>query len=718
MSVNLPFDGQEQPSDPMRLFPSEHLTLEQAEQLAWDVVARIQTYNPAQLLCGLTFPNYLFQSADRYTAWIEYLHHLILTHPAATEPDDVSEDVVQGFFSDLKEIFGAVSMAQVFDEIAGEDRNALQDALEMDNLFIRGKAYQVHQMALLERLLGSIDDWLQLHLEVKAEDFLDTATFLFDALNEQANTVTAALKNPQTPREKGSFGVVMAHDLFRLPPASDAVAKVLGLLSAQAGSKATPNFLLPGKVWPTSRDFPVLSFQNHSYCFNPQSVVEELPRLVAKWIQDRDKTFFDRHYIRRRENVLTEMTLDHLSAVFPGAEFGSNLYYKTGIQDRAETDGVLLVDDIAFIIEAKGGALSFPARRGSASRIKRDFGALVEKAFSQALRTADFIRNNPNGIFTDERGNPKIRLGNRPIRKIYLINPVLDSMDAFSIDLAEARKTGLLSGDAEWIWCVNINDLQLVTDVLDTPTVFLLYLERRLRFNDHSDWFHVHDELDLLDYFLRQGLYLEEKHFEEDVLVHWQADTRELDAYYGAKGVGLALPPKPTAPIYPELRTFLKQIESSGVAGRMAFGLEILSHGGASRQTIMDLFGLLPERLRQRNRPQSGNFERGKSGVSIWLAESLTPEVEEGVKFEHACAKYERKADKWMTSVFEMKTDKPTLAKVFQTTESWQEDPEMERIVKSISDKKYAMQANRKRPGRNEPCPCGSGIKFKKCHGR
>jgi hypothetical protein len=105
MSVNLPFDGQEQPSYPMRLFPSEHLTLEQAEQLAWDLVARIQTYNPAQLLCGLSFPNYLFQSADRYTAWIEYLHHLILTHPAATEPDDVSEDVVQGLFSDLKEIY-------------------------------------------------------------------------------------------------------------------------------------------------------------------------------------------------------------------------------------------------------------------------------------------------------------------------------------------------------------------------------------------------------------------------------------------------------------------------------------------------------------------------------------------------------------------------------------------------------------------------------------
>jgi uncharacterized protein YecA (UPF0149 family) len=23
-----------------------------------------------------------------------------------------------------------------------------------------------------------------------------------------------------------------------------------------------------------------------------------------------------------------------------------------------------------------------------------------------------------------------------------------------------------------------------------------------------------------------------------------------------------------------------------------------------------------------------------------------------------------------------------------------------------------------KAPGRNEPCPCGKGLKFKKCHGR
>ncbi len=702
----------------MLLFPSEQLCLEQAEALARDVVARIQAYHPAQLLTGFTFPNYLFQSVDRYPAMVEYLHHLILTQPVATYPLDVTEQVVNGLFSEVKNIFGAVSMARVFDEKAGAKRNALHDALEMDNLIIRGKAYHVHQMALLERLLGSIDDWLQSNMGVKAEDFLDTATFLFDALNEQAHTVYEALQNPQMPREKGSFGVVMAHDLFRLPSASGAVARVLDLISAAPGSKPTPNTLLPGNVWPASRDYPILSFQECLYCFNPQSVVEELPRLVANWIQNRDKKFFDRHYIRRRENVLTEMTLDRLSAVFPGAECGSNLYYKTGEQDRAETDGLLLVDDVAFIIEAKAGALSFSARSGSASRIKRDFGALVDKAFTQALRTADFIRNHPNGTFTDERGNPQIQLRNRPIRRIYLINPVLDSMDAFSVEQAEARKAGLLSGDAEWIWCVNINDLQLVTEILDTPTVFLLYLERRLRFNDHSEWFRIHDEIDLLDYFLRQGLYLEEKTVPGDGIFLWQADSRELDAYFLAKSIGQDVPPKPAAPMAPELRSFLSLIESSGVPGRSLLALEILSLSGDSRRQVLELLNVLPERMQHRHRPQCGSFTCGKTGISIWFVDKLTLEVIEGLRFETGCVKHEKKADRWITGIFETWSGKTKLVKVQQETEPWRENPEMDQIVQTMRDRKFAMRSTQTSPGRNEVCPCGRGRKFKKCHGR
>jgi uncharacterized protein YecA (UPF0149 family) len=45
--------------------------------------------------------------------------------------------------------------------------------------------------------------------------------------------------------------------------------------------------------------------------------------------------------------------------------------------------------------------------------------------------------------------------------------------------------------------------------------------------------------------------------------------------------------------------------------------------------------------------------------------------------------------------------------------------PRQEQIVQIIvpATPTTPVQAGRHRPGRNERCPCGSGMKFKRCHG-
>lgn len=40
------------------------------------------------------------------------------------------------------------------------------------------------------------------------------------------------------------------------------------------------------------------------------------------------------------------------------------------------------------------------------------------------------------------------------------------------------------------------------------------------------------------------------------------------------------------------------------------------------------------------------------------------------------------------------------------------------RIVNLIQPKNVTPQGKTDKPGRNDPCPCGSGAKFKRCHGR
>jgi uncharacterized protein YecA (UPF0149 family) len=40
------------------------------------------------------------------------------------------------------------------------------------------------------------------------------------------------------------------------------------------------------------------------------------------------------------------------------------------------------------------------------------------------------------------------------------------------------------------------------------------------------------------------------------------------------------------------------------------------------------------------------------------------------------------------------------------------------RVMQYMAQKDMALQAAFVTAGRNDPCPCGSGLKFKKCHGK
>ena len=182
--------------------------------------------------------------------------------------------------------------------------------------------------------------------------------------------------------------------------------------------------------------------------------------------------------------------------------------------------------------------------------------------------------------------------------------------------------------------------------------------------------------------------------------------------------MGLELPEKPHPPFLPEIEAIVSSIEASEAVGRTALAMEVLGLGETSHRKILEVLSLLPARLAQRHMPQSGTFVRDKVGVSFWFTEGLTPEVEDRLRFEDACNKYGHKADEWLSGIFELDNGTPILVKVFRDTEPWREDPEMAEVVQTLRDVKFEKRTQSARPGRNDPCPCGSGRKFKRCHGR
>jgi hypothetical protein len=77
-------------------------------------------------------------------------------------------------------------------------------------------------------------------------------------------------------------------------------------------------------------------------------------------------------------------------------------------------------------------------------------------------------------------------------------------------------------------------------------------------------------------------------------------------------------------------------------------------------------------------------------------------------------AKHKSKADVWLAFGCLATTDRLVDAMLF-TKEPWKPDPMLEELSKHLRGR--AMMSSGKKVGRNDPCPCNSGKKFKHCHG-
>ena len=79
--------------------------------------------------------------------------------------------------------------------------------------------------------------------------------------------------------------------------------------------------------------------------------------------------------------------------------------------------------------------------------------------------------------------------------------------------------------------------------------------------------------------------------------------------------------------------------------------------------------------------------------------------------------KYKSKADEWLALA--STADSPRLFDmIWYCKEPWRPEPELERLATAVLGSGRPMTPDGQRIGRNAPCPCGSGVKFKKCCGR
>ena len=79
--------------------------------------------------------------------------------------------------------------------------------------------------------------------------------------------------------------------------------------------------------------------------------------------------------------------------------------------------------------------------------------------------------------------------------------------------------------------------------------------------------------------------------------------------------------------------------------------------------------------------------------------------------------KYMSQADEWM--LLASVEGSPVSFDIFgYIKDPWQEDPQIDQIIKQFKVPGIPVNPDGTRLSKNQSCPCGSGEKFKRCHGR
>ncbi len=106
------------------------------------------------------------------------------------------------------------------------------------------------------------------------------------------------------------------------------------------------------------------------------------------------------------------------------------------------------------------------------------------------------------------------------------------------------------------------------------------------------------------------------------------------------------------------------------------------------------------------------------TGESIGITILCEPESRATLKRKllslAAIAKYKSKADVWL-ALGGLSTSPNLVDDIAFAKYKWEENTEMEKLASNLRGNLMTFDGGK--IGKNQPCPCGSGKKFKRCHG-
>ena len=503
---------------------------------------------------------------------------------------------------------------------------------------------------------------------------------------------------------------------------------------AKASRQSLENFFKTFSFTPgeTNREFrgigdyntvhsrPVMSLGDGKYCI-PISL--DLPKSIYEspfyWMNEDNQ--YSNIALENRGDATESITQDFLASVFGADKVFRGVKVKRGRNVVTDIDVLAVSGNKAVIAQCKSKKLTIEAKRGDGRILVRDFTLAVQDAYDQAA-TAKRALTEDGYELIDEDGESILL--EAKVDETYIL---CISGDHYPAVMTQARTHLDRGGDDDHPILISTFDLDVITHYLRDGYEFLYYIRQR---SAHAERFVANSEMALLGYHLKHKLFPEE---DFDMSMVDDGYTSLVDANFLVARGGWP-ESESSSRLFHEWKneTFNELVEDIKLAASLdpdqitaedlLFFLYDLAGKGADQ--LADLVKTMKERTIRDGKRHDARMSLGKGKKGTTFVSFPEPtrysQFQEFYDFLTVVAsthKYMSQADEWMALA--SIAGSPVSFDMFGfIKDPWQEDHEMDRLVDEIMGPGILLNPDGSLPSKNRRCPCGSGKKFKRCHGR
>ena len=263
----------------------------------------------------------------------------------------------------------------------------------------------------------------------------------------------------------------------------------------------------------------------------------------------------------------------------------------------------------------------------------------------------------------------------------------------------------------------DIFTLDVMTEMLETPILLLSYVKRRAGYQEKI---YAGHELTILSYHLKRNLWFEKQ---LDMIQLGDDIAADLDIAMMVRREGAPGPRTPDGILTRVKGTrvgeIVKAIESRPDPGTINLGFTLLMLAEDAVVTLSNAIDTMARRSATDGCHHDLTMPMGESGDGLTVHCNTYPIPFAGSKLEEhsLLRKYRARAARWYGICI---APDASLRFGVNLEFAWEPDRKMEEVISAYPG--HGSFANmsipdgrRRKIGRNDPCPCGSGRKFKKC---